>query len=151
MLPTAAALTDVLPTERLGPTGRPVGALREDLYGIPDAANALHVIGLWVQSVGVLALADWWGNPIGWVAAFVLMGRAFARFAILGHEAAHRLLFTNKAVNDAVGKWLVAYPAFVAIDAANAADPNLLDGRPLALVQGERAQPGGWTVPPVEA
>jgi hypothetical protein len=30
-------------------------------------------------------------------------------------------------------------PAFAAIDAANAADPNLLDGRPLALVQGERA------------
>ena len=117
MLPTAAALTDVLPTERLGPTGRPVGALREDLYGIPDAANALHVIGLWVQSVGVLALADWWGNPIGWVAAFVLMGRAFARFAILAHEAAHRLLFSNKATNDWVGTWLVAYPAFVPLDA----------------------------------
>lgn len=28
---------------------------------------------------------------------------------------------------------------FAAIDAANALDPNLIDGRPLALVQGERA------------
>ena len=31
----------------------------------------------------------------------------------LGHEAAHKLLFTNKKYNDLVGKWLVAYPAFV--------------------------------------
>lgn len=117
MLPDTSELTDVLPTDRLGPTGRPVGELRDDLYRIPDAANACHVIGLWVQSVGVLALVSWWGNPIGWFAAFLLMGRAFARFAILGHEAAHRLLFSNKAANDWVGKWLVAYPAFVPLDA----------------------------------
>ena len=32
-----------------------------------------------------------------YVAAFVLMGPAFARFAILGHEAAHKLLFTQQA------------------------------------------------------
>lgn len=117
MLPTAAALTDVLPTDRLGPTGRPIGDLRGELYGIPDAANVAHVVGLWVQSVGVLALATWWGNPIGWIAAFLLMGRAFARFAILAHEAAHRLLFSNRAINDWVGTWLVAYPAFVPLNA----------------------------------
>ena len=51
--------------------------------------------------------------PFGYLAAVVLMGPAFARFAILGHEAAHRLLFTNKRANDVVGRWLVAYPAFV--------------------------------------
>lgn len=117
MLPDPSTLTDVLPTDRLGPTGRPIGALRDDLYRIPNAANAAHVIGVWVQSVGVLALAAWWGHPVGWVLAFLLMGRAFARFSILGHEAAHRLLFSNKRVNDWVGKWLVAYPAFVPLDA----------------------------------
>jgi fatty acid desaturase len=31
------------------------------------------------------------------------------------HEAAHKLLFTNKRANDFVGKWLIAYPAFVPI------------------------------------
>ena len=44
------------------------------------------------------------------------MGRAFALFAILAHEAAHRLLFSRKALNDWVGRWLVGYPAFVPID-----------------------------------
>ena len=57
MLPDASALPDVLPTDRLGPTGRPVGELRDELYAIPNVANALHVVGLWIQSVGVLALA----------------------------------------------------------------------------------------------
>lgn len=117
MLPDPALLTDVLPSERLGPTGRPVGELRDELYRIPDLANALHVAGLWVQSVGVLALAAWWGHPVGWVVAFLLMGRAMGRFAILGHEAAHRLLFSNRSVNDWVGRWLVAYPGFVPLDA----------------------------------
>jgi fatty acid desaturase len=117
MLPPDVAIVDALPTDTLGPTGRPVGRLREELYRIPDAANVCHVAGLWIQSVGVLALAAWWGNPIGWIIAFPLMGRAMARFAILAHEAAHRLLFSNRRVNDWVGSWLVAYPAFVPLEA----------------------------------
>jgi fatty acid desaturase len=117
MEPGSELLTDVLPTNTLGPTGRPSGALRDELYKIPDLANAAHVAGVWIQSVGVLAAAAWWGHPVGWVVAFLLMGRAFARFAILGHEAAHRLLFTNRKVNDIVGGWLVAYPAFVPLEA----------------------------------
>lgn len=117
MLPETSLLADVLPTDRLGPTGRPTGELRTELYRIPNLANVAHVVGLWVQSVGVLAIANWWGHPVGWVLAFLLMGRSFARFSILAHEAAHRLLFSNKAINDWVGKWLVGYPAFVPLEA----------------------------------
>ena len=117
MLPDPGTLTHVLPTTQLGPSGRPVGALRDELYRIPNVANVLHVIGVWVQSVGLLALAAWWGHPVGWVLAFLLMGRAFARFSILAHEAAHRLLFSNRRLNDVVGRWLIAYPAFVPLDA----------------------------------
>ncbi len=51
-----------------------------------------------------------------WVVTFLLMGRAFALYAILGHEAAHRLLFSNRRANDLVGKWGLAYPAFVPFD-----------------------------------
>lgn len=116
MLPAPSALAKVLPTDRLGPTGRPLGELRDELYRIPDLANVFHVAGVWIQSVGVLAVAAWWGHPVGWVAAFFLMGRAFARFSILAHESAHRLLFSNRKVNDWVGRWLVGYPAFVPLD-----------------------------------
>jgi fatty acid desaturase len=116
MRPPESLLTDVLPSDRLGPTGRPIGPLRDELYRIPDAANWLHVAGLWLQSVGVIAVASWWSHPVGWVAAFLLMGRSFARFSILAHEAAHRLLFSNRRLNDVVGAWLVAYPAFVPLE-----------------------------------
>ncbi len=123
MVPAADLLPDVLPSATLGPKGRPVGPLRDELYRIPDLANVCHVAGVWVQSVGVLVLADWiagrswWLGAIAWAAAFLLMGRAFARFSILAHESAHRLLFSNRRANDWVGKWLVAYPAFVPLDA----------------------------------
>jgi fatty acid desaturase len=44
------------------------------------------------------------------------MGRAFALYGILGHEAAHRLLFSNRRANDLVGRWGLAYPGFVPFD-----------------------------------
>ena len=38
------------------------------------------------------------------------MGRGHALLNILGHEAAHRLLFPNRVANDFVGRWLLGYP-----------------------------------------
>ena len=72
---------------------------------------------MWIQTIGVIALAVWWGNPIGYVLAFLLMGRADAQFAALMHESAHRLLFANKRINDFVGRWIVGYPIFTSTDA----------------------------------
>jgi fatty acid desaturase len=45
------------------------------------------------------------------------MGRAFAQFASLMHEAAHRLLFSDKRANDLVGRWLLGFPTFTSTDA----------------------------------
>ena len=72
---------------------------------------------MWIQTLGVVALAVWWGNPVGYVLAFLLMGRADAQFAALMHEAAHRLLFADKRLNDFVGRWIVGYPIFTSTDA----------------------------------
>jgi fatty acid desaturase len=106
----------VLPTERLSATGMPVPAVRVELRRIPNLANAWTVAALWLTTFGVIALAVWLNHPLAWVAAFFLMGRAFALYAILGHEAAHRLLFTGKRPNDTIGRWFVSYPAFVPFD-----------------------------------
>lgn len=117
MLPVDSLLPDALPSERLNAKGRPVGAARGELYRMHPVRNAFNVLGVWVQSVGVIAVALWLHHPLAWIAAFFLMSRAFALFAILGHEAAHRLLFPNRRVNDWVGAWLVGYPGFVPIEA----------------------------------
>ena len=115
MVAPAASRPEVLPTDRLLDTGVPRPELRAGLRRIDDGANARTVAGLWAWLVGMVALAVWWGNPVGYVVAFVLMGPVYVRFAILMHEAAHKLLFTNKRVNDWVGTWLVAYPAWTPI------------------------------------
>jgi fatty acid desaturase len=116
MLPPPELLPDVLPTERLSATGRPVPQLRESLRRIPNARNVLTVAGALAQSLGVIVVADRLAHPLAWVAAFFLMGRAHCLLSILGHEAAHRLLFTSKRANDLVGRWLLAYPSFTAFD-----------------------------------
>ena len=69
-----------------------------------------------MQTIGIIVLAVWLDNWFMWIAAFLLMGRAHAQFAALMHEAAHRLLFRNKRINDWVGRWLLGYPSFTPTD-----------------------------------
>jgi fatty acid desaturase len=75
------------------------------------------VVSVWAQAIVVLGLAVWWGNPVGYVLAFLLMGRTQAQLAALMHEAAHRLLFANRRANDFVGRWFLGYPSFTSTDA----------------------------------
>ena len=113
LLPPPEALPDVLPTDRLLRSGKPTPELRR----IAGARNAVTVAVLWASIIGLLGLTVWLGNPLVYAATFVLMGSVFARLAILGHEAAHRLLFPSKRWNDLVGRWLLSYPGFVPFEA----------------------------------
>jgi len=70
------------------------------------------VVGAWAQSLGPVALAAWIDRPWAFAVAFLAAGRGFALLNILGHEAAHKLLFPSKRLNDLVGRWGLAYPAF---------------------------------------
>ena len=95
--------------------GKPQPSFREELRHIHSWRNALSVLGLYVQTAVLIWLSvRWmWLIPV----TFILMGRVFAQFASLMHEAAHRLLFANKRANDWVGRWLLGYPAFTSTDA----------------------------------
>jgi len=103
-------------TERIRADGRPTAAFRERLRRIPSWRNLGSVVLLYVQTGLVLWATVAWG-PWSWPVTFVLMGRAFAQFASLMHEAAHRLLFSNKRANDLVGRWLLGFPSFTSTDA----------------------------------
>ncbi|HXY95052.1 MAG TPA: fatty acid desaturase family protein [Acidimicrobiia bacterium] len=117
MQPSPTLLTGAHETALVRADGRPRPAFREELRRIPSWRNAASVLFVWVEVVGVIALAAWWGNPVGYVLAFLLVGRADAQFAALMHEAAHRLLFANRRLNDVVGRWVVGYPIFTSTDA----------------------------------
>lgn len=115
MLPDPACLRTAH-DERLRPDGRPAPAFREELRRIPSVRNAVSVVSCWVQTIGIVVGAVWIDHPVGWVAAFLLMGRAHAQLAALMHEAAHRMLFADRRANDFVGRWIVGFPSFTPID-----------------------------------
>jgi fatty acid desaturase len=115
MLPELEALA-AAHDPRLRPDGRPAGEFREQMRRVPSARNAISVISAWAQTVAVVVGAVWINHPLSWIAAFILMGRAHAQFAALMHEAAHRMLFRNRAWNDFVGRWVVGFPSFTPID-----------------------------------
>ena len=115
MVAPAEARPAVLPTERLLRNGMCVPAVRAELRRIDDLGNACSLLALWAAVVGVVAVSVILDNPWAYIGAFVVMGPLYVRFAILMHEAAHRLLFSNRRVNDFVGTWLVAYPALTPI------------------------------------
>jgi fatty acid desaturase len=116
MVPVADRLPDVLPTERLGATAKLKHPWRDELRRIPNLRNAWSVAWLLVESIGILWLAARLHHPLGYAAAFVAEGCMIVRFNILGHDAVHRLLFSNRALNDWVGRWLLSYPALTAFE-----------------------------------
>lgn len=116
VLPDPELLVTPDPEGRVTASGRPLPELREQLRRIPSLRNAVNVVLLYALTVAIVAAAVRLDHPITWVVAFLLMGPVLARFFILMHEAAHRLLFANRKANDLVGKWLIAYPVMVPID-----------------------------------
>ena len=110
LTPPDLALTEVLPTDRLLPNGMLRPELRAPKRRIPGVRNALSVILLWAAVAALVAAATqlhrWWVVLL----VFLLMGPIHVRFAILMHEAAHRLLFASKRTNDLVGTWLIGTP-----------------------------------------
>lgn len=98
-----ADLPDFAGSERLRPDGRPRAELRAELRRIPNARNALTVALALVYPPLIIAFVIWSSNIVVAVAAFPLMAIAQNRMYILHHEAAHRLLFSNRKINDVVG------------------------------------------------
>ncbi len=115
LVPSPDLLPDVLPTDRLNERAKPVRELRDDLRRIPNGRNVVAVSATLMQSFGVVIAAavinTWWSYLI----AFILMTRGHVCLNILGHEAAHRLLFTNRRANDWTGRFLMGYPSYQAM------------------------------------
>src|SRR4051812_48544285 len=111
MLPPPKDLPGVLPTDRLLANGKAVPQLRADLRHIAGFRNAVTICMVWAQIVAILAVAVWIANPFAWLAVLIVFGAYHARVAILGHEAAHRLLFANKSLNDSSASGCCRIPA----------------------------------------
>ena len=116
MVPSPELLKQGLTTEWVDEVGRPNSLTRDMLRKIPSVRNGFSVVSVFAQTALLIYVAVHFG-PIVWLPVFVLMGRAHAQFASLMHEAAHRLLFRNRTLNDFVGRWLIGYIGFTNTDA----------------------------------
>lgn len=79
-------------------------AKRSDLWG---AWLVLHAWGVIALSVAAFILFP---NPWVFAAAFMIIGSRQHGLSILAHDTAHGVLFENKALNEWVGKYLLAAP-----------------------------------------
>jgi fatty acid desaturase len=116
MVPAPDVFTPVDPDSRISPDGHPKSEFRNELRRIPSLRNALSVVGIYVQTIAIVATALIVHHPAAYVVAYLLMGRAHAQSLALMHESVHRLLFRNRRLNDFVGRWLLGYPCFVNTD-----------------------------------
>lgn len=116
MVPEPALLVTPDRASRITAIAKPVPEWREELRRIPSWRNALTVVLLYASTIGIIWLAVRANNPAVWALAFLAMGPVICRFNILMHEAAHRLLFGNRKVNDFVGRWFLGYPVLSPID-----------------------------------
>ena len=116
MVPRADVFAPGQRTELVLEDGRPTPGTREQLRRIPTIRNLGSVASTYVQTGLLIYIAVRFG-PWTWLPIFILMGRAHAQFASLMHEAAHRLLCSNKVVNDFFGRWIIGYPAWTNTDA----------------------------------
>ena len=99
-------------SERLRPDGRPRPEFRAELRQIPNALNALTVLATAAAPVAVTAAVVAIDHWLAAAAAVPVMGVILLRMFILHHEAAHRLLFSNRLINDVVGVHILGWLPF---------------------------------------
>ncbi len=97
---------------RLRPDGRPRPEFRAELRRIPNFANACHVVGSCAAPVLVVAAVAAVGHWAAVVVAVPVIGVLMNRLFILHHEAAHRLLFSNRVLNDIIGINIIGWLPF---------------------------------------
>ena len=112
LAPDPAILGAFAGSARLRPDGRPRSAFRAELRAIADRRNAWTVAWTLALPIAIVAAAVAIDRWFIWPLAFGAMGTVFVRLYILNHEAAHRLLFSNRTWNDLIGQRLIGLVAF---------------------------------------
>ncbi len=85
---------------------------RKELLAIDPLRSWWMIASNWVLIFGAMALVAWRSNEVTVLAALVIIGSRQLGLAVVMHEAAHRTLFKNRALNDWAGNWLAAYPVW---------------------------------------
>ncbi|MCW5622815.1 MAG: fatty acid desaturase family protein, partial [Burkholderiales bacterium] len=83
----------------------PAQTLRE-LTQLDDWRSAAALLQTLLLTALIISAALWWWHPLTILAAIVLIGTQQHAMFVLAHESAHYRLFSNRVLNDAVGRAL---------------------------------------------
>lgn len=83
----------------------PAQTLRE-LTQLDDWRSAAALLQTLLLTTLIISAALWWWHPLAILAAIVLIGTQQHAMFVLAHEAAHYRLFSNRTLNDLVGRAL---------------------------------------------
>ena len=89
---------------------------RRDLHRTNALRSWLSFAVNWAIVAAAFALVAWAPNPLTIVFSLFVIGARQLGCAIMMHEAAHRSLFRNRALNDWTGNWLAAYPVWLDVE-----------------------------------
>ena len=88
-------------------------AERRELLRLKDGRAWLSIALDWALIGAAFALVALAPNPLTIVVAIAVIGSRQLGLAILMHEAAHRILLSDRRWNDWVGNWVCAYPVYL--------------------------------------
>ena len=116
MVKHSSVFTVIAPNHKILANGHPDQKFRADLRRISNVRNAISIASIYCQAGIIFWIVLTLNNPLIYVVAFLLIGRTHAQLLALMHESAHRLLFSNRLLNDFVGRWILGYPSFTNTD-----------------------------------
>lgn len=90
--------------------------LIRQLSVVPDWRNALLLVFQWVVMIAACVIAIRVDRVWAYLLAGVVIGSRIQCLAVMMHEACHRMLFSNRRLNDLIGDIFVAYPLALSVD-----------------------------------
>jgi fatty acid desaturase len=89
----------------------------KELLAPSDLRGLLSVITTWGLIAAAFAVLVFVPiRPLAWLISLVILGGRQLALAILMHECAHGSLFRSRALNEHLGKWLIAAPMWLQLE-----------------------------------
>ena len=88
---------------------------KEQLKEIREKKDWINVVSIsmnWLQILAAMALFFYFPNVLTFLLSVIVIGSRQFALAVLAHDGAHNLLFSNEKINDFVSQWFCAFPLF---------------------------------------
>ena len=77
-----------------------------------DWINVVSISMNWLQILASMALFFYFPNVLTFLFSVIVIGSRQFALAVLAHDGAHNLLFSNEKINDFISQWFCAFPLF---------------------------------------